>query len=82
MERLKWPNWNSNLFNPKGDTALENVDFFGILFTIIGLSMIISNKMNYDEISKIGLTSISFGLGVLLGLLLTVKIGQRINIGD
>lgn len=81
-ERLKWPNWNTNLFNPKGDTALGNVDFFGTLFAIIGLSMIISNKMNYDEISKIGVTSVSFGLGILFGLLLTIKIGQRIKADD
>lgn len=76
-ERLKWPTWNTNLFNPKGNTALGNIDFFGILFAIIGLAMIISNKMNYDEVSKIGLTSVSFGLGTLFGLLLTIKIGQK-----
>jgi hypothetical protein len=48
-ERLKWPTWNTNLFNPKANTALGNIDFFRILFVIIGLAMFISNKMNYDE---------------------------------
>lgn len=76
-ERLKWPSWNTNLFNPKGVTALGNIDFFGILFAVIGLSMIISNKINYNELSKAGMTSVSFGLGILCGLLITVKIGQR-----
>ncbi|HEY3402459.1 MAG TPA: hypothetical protein VGK59_03670 [Ohtaekwangia sp.] len=81
-ERLKWPNWNTNLFNPKGDTALGNIDFFGTLFAVIGLSMIVSNKVNYDELSKVGMTSVSFGLGILSGLLLTIKFGQRSKTSD
>jgi hypothetical protein len=78
-EKLKWPNWNINLFNPQGDTALGNIDFFGILFATIGLSMIINNKINYNELSKVGMTSVSFGLGILCGLFLTIKIGHRIQ---
>lgn len=76
-ERLRWPDWNSSLFNPTATTAFENIDFFGILFATIGLSMIISNKVNYDETSKVGLTAVSLGLGILCGLRLTIKIGQR-----
>jgi hypothetical protein len=76
-EKLKWPNWSTNLFNPKGNTALENIDFFGILFITIGLSMIISNEINYNELSKAGMTSVFSGLGILCGLFLTIKIGQR-----
>ena len=81
-ERLKWPSWNTNLFNPKGDTAFGNIDFFGTLFAVIGLSMIVSNRVNYDELSKVGMTSVSFGLGILSGLLLTIKLGQRSKAND
>jgi hypothetical protein len=76
---LSWPNWNTSLFNPKSDTTFGNADFFGILFTVTGLAMIVSRKMNYDEVSHVGLTSVSFGVGILTGLLTTIIIGKRLN---
>ena len=78
-ENLKWPNWNVNLFNPQGIAPFGNVDFFGVSFTTIGLAMVVSNKLNYNVISQVGLTSISFGLGILSGLILTIVIGKKIR---
>ena len=76
-ENLKWPRWNTNLFDPKGQPPFGNVDFFGALFTIIGLTMSVSNKLNYNVGSKVGFTSLSFGLGILFGLFLTIILGRR-----
>jgi hypothetical protein len=74
---LKWPHWNTSLFNP--DIPFGNVDFFGIMFASVGLAMIVSNKINYDVVSQAGLTSVSFGLGILFGLLMTLIIGKRMD---
>jgi hypothetical protein len=76
-ENLKWPSWNTRLFNP--NIPFGNVDFFGTMFASVGLAMIVSNKINYDVISQVGLTSVSFGLGILFGLLMTLIIGKRLN---
>lgn len=76
-ENLNWPSWNTSLFNPS--IPFGNVDFFGTMFSSVGLAMIVSNKINYDVISQAGLTSVSFGLGILFGLLMTLIIGKRLN---
>ena len=65
------PNWNDN---PLTLTRPLTFFHFGAYFCLTaGLSMLIGTGIKFQTFSNFGLTSVSFGLGILIGIWLTLK---------
>jgi hypothetical protein len=65
------PTWNDNPLTNKRPISLF---YFGAFFFIaIGLSMLFSTLISFQTLNIFGLTSISFGLGILNGIWITLK---------
>ncbi len=73
--KLSWPKWNNSLFKPSGN-PLANVDFYGLMFLTLGVNIIIQSQTTFGVPSKIGQSSIALGLGMLLGLGITLLINR------
>jgi hypothetical protein len=65
------PNWNDSPLTLK--KPLVMFDFFAYFFLTVGLSMLIGTGIKFHSLSNFGLTSISFGLGIFIGIWLTLK---------
>lgn len=65
------PSWNDNPFNLK--KLLSFYQFGAYFFVVTGLSMIIGTAIRFREFNTFGFMSISFGLGILAGIWLTIK---------
>ena len=65
------PTWNDNPMTLKRPLAFFH--FGAFFFLTIGLSMIIGTGIKFQTLSFFGLTSIAFGLGILIGIWLTLK---------
>jgi hypothetical protein len=63
------PIWNDNPFVMKRPLIMFHT--FSIFFLVSGLSMVIGTGVKYQELNVLGLTAISFGLGMILGIRLT-----------
>lgn len=65
------PTWNDNPFNFK--RPLSFFQFGSYFFFIAGLSMIIGTAIRFHEFNSFGFMNISFGLGIFIGIWITVK---------
>ncbi|MES2558172.1 MAG: hypothetical protein V4590_00415 [Bacteroidota bacterium] len=65
------PHWNDNplLLN----RPLSFFHFGAFFFLTVGCSMLIGTGIKFQTLNSFGLTSISFGLGILTGIWLTLK---------
>ena len=69
-QEIAKPNWNDN---PLIFKRLLSFFYFGAFFFLtVGLSMLIGTAIKFQTISQFGLTSISFGIGILIGINLTL----------
>ena len=64
------PNWNDNPLNFKN--TLTFAQFGAYFFISGGLSMIIGVAIKYHFLSNFGVTTIFFGIGMLIGIRLTL----------
>jgi len=65
------PNWNDNPFDIK--LPLSFFYFGSLLLIAVGLSMILGTGIKYRMLNFFGFTPISFGIGILIGIWLTLK---------
>jgi hypothetical protein len=65
------PTWNDNPLNLK--RPLSFFHFGSFFFMIIGLSMLVGTGIKFHTLSFLALFTISFGLGILIGIWLTLK---------
>lgn len=65
------PTWNDNPLTMK--QPLSFFHFGSFFFLTVGLSMLLGTAIKFQTVSFLGLTAISFGLGILIGIWLTLK---------
>jgi hypothetical protein len=65
------PTWNDNPLTMKRPLSLFH--FGSFFFLTVGLSMLVGTGIKFQTLSFFGLTAISFGLGILIGIWLTLK---------
>ena len=65
------PTWNDNPLTLK--RPLSFFYFSSFFFLTVGLSMLVGTGIKFQTLHFFGLTAISFGLGILLGIWLTLK---------
>lgn len=65
------PTWNDNPLAM--NRPLSFFHFASFFFLTIGLSMLVGTGIKFQTLSFFGLTSISFGLGIFIGIWLTLK---------
>jgi hypothetical protein len=70
-QEITKPTWNDNPLTLKSPITFFH--FGAFFFLIIGLSMIIGTGIKFRTLSFLGLTSISFGIGILIGIWVTLK---------
>jgi hypothetical protein len=68
---LTKPTWNDNPLTLK--RPLSFFHFGSFFFLTVGLSILIGTGIKFQTLSYLGLTSISFGTGILIGIWLTLK---------
>jgi hypothetical protein len=64
--------WNDNPITLK--KPLVMFDFFAYFFIIVGISMLIGTLIKFQLLNKFGLTSISYGFGIFIGIFLSIKL--------
>ena len=72
---IERPTWNDNPMTLK--RPLSFFHFGAFFFLTSGLSMIIGTLIKYQQLNQFGLTTISFGIGILLGILLLLKMTKK-----
>lgn len=72
---IERPSWNDNPLTLK--RPLSFFHFGAFFFLTIGLSMIIGTAIKFQHLSQFGLTAISFGIGILLGIQLLLKMTKK-----
>ncbi len=72
---IERPAWNDNPLTFK--KPLSFFHFGAFFFLTTGLSMIIGTLMKFQQLNQFGLTAISFGVGILLGIQLLLKINKK-----
>ena len=65
------PTWNDNPLKIK--TPLSAFDFYAWFFLTVGVSMILGTAIKFHSFNNFGLTSISFSVGIFIGIQLTLK---------
>jgi hypothetical protein len=70
-QEIKRPNWNDNPLALK--YPLSFFHFGAFFFIIIGFSILIGTGIKFQIINNIGLSSILFGFGILMGNLIVLK---------
>ena len=65
------PDWNDNPLIR--NRPLSYYQFAAIFFLTIGLSMLIGTAIKLQTFNQFALVSISFGVGILIGISLTLK---------
>jgi hypothetical protein len=65
------PTWNDNPLTFKRPLSIFH--FGAFFFLIVGISMIIGTGIKFQTFNFFGLTMISFGVGILIGIWLTLK---------
>jgi len=69
------PTWNDNPLILKKPLSLFH---FGVYFFIaIGVSVVVGAKIKYRVLSHIGLMSVSYGLGIFIGIYLTLLLAKK-----
>lgn len=70
-QQLIKPNWNDNPISLKNSFSF--FQFGAFVFLVIGLSMVIGTWLTFQEVNQFGLTSISIGIGILIGIYLALN---------
>lgn len=70
-QAIEKPNWNDNPITFK--RPLSFYQFTAFFFLVVGLSILIGTVIKYRSFNYFGLSSISFGIGILAGIWLTIK---------
>jgi len=65
------PHWNDNPLILK--RPLSFFHFGAFFFLAVGLSMVIGTAIKFQILSQFGLTSVFFGIGIMIGIILTLK---------
>ncbi|MES2379456.1 MAG: hypothetical protein V4538_00340 [Bacteroidota bacterium] len=65
------PTWNDNPLTLK--RPLSFFHFGSFFFITVGLSILLGSGIKFQMLSFVGLSAISFGLGMLAGIWLTLK---------
>ncbi len=65
------PTWNDNPLTLK--RPLSFFHFSSFFFLIVGLSILLGTGIKFQTISSFGLTCFAFGIGILIGIGLTLK---------
>ncbi len=65
------PHWNDNPLTLK--KPLSFFHFGAFLFLSVGLSMVAGTAIKFQTLNLFGLTAVSFGIGILVGIILTLK---------
>jgi hypothetical protein len=68
---LAKPTWNDNPLTLK--RPLSFFHFGSFFFLTVGLSILFGTGIKFQTLSYLGLTSISFELGILIGIWLTLR---------
>jgi hypothetical protein len=68
---LTKPTWNDNPFTLK--RPLSFFHFGSFFFLTVGLSILIGSGIQLQTLSLLGLSSISFGFGILIGIWMALK---------
>jgi hypothetical protein len=74
--KIEKPTWNHNplhLLKP-----LLFFHFMAVFFISTGISIIIGTLWKYQAFNQFGLSGIFFGIGILLGIELTLKITRKV----
>jgi hypothetical protein len=71
-KKIDKPHWNDNPINTNNRLAVYQ--FWGFFFLSIGASMIIGSLLKFQLLNTFGLTSVLFGIGILLGIFLSLKL--------
>ncbi len=74
------PTWNDNPLDRK--RTLDFFHFASYFFIAVGLSVLIGSAIKYQMFNLLGLTVISFGLGMLIGIWVTLKLMKRKNLRE
>lgn len=69
------PDWNNNPLKLK--KPLTFFQFAAFFFLTVGLSMLIGTAVKYQSFNLFGLTVVSFGIGILIGISLTLKLANK-----
>ena len=69
------PTWNDNPLNLIRPLPL--IHFGAFFFVILGFSVLAGSGLKYQALNPIGLTSISFGFGLFVGIHLTLLLRKR-----
>ncbi len=67
---IAMPTWNDNPLKLK--RPLSFFHFGAYFFIAVGMSVLIGAGIKYNIVSRIGLASIAYGLGMLIGIHLTL----------
>jgi len=70
-QELAKPSWNDNPLTLK--RPLSFFYFGSFFFLTVGFSMLLGTGIHFQTLSYLGLTAISFGVGILTGIWLTLK---------
>jgi hypothetical protein len=65
------PHWNDNPLTLK--RPLSFFQFGAFFFLAVGLSMVIGTAIKFQILNQFGLTSVFFGIGIMIGITLTLK---------
>lgn len=65
------PHWNDNPLKLK--KPLSFFHFGAFFFLAVGLGMIVGTAIKFQNLSQFGLTSLFFGIGILIGIALSLK---------
>ena len=69
------PSWNESPITFK--KPLNMFHFFAVFFIVIGVSMFIGTLIKFQEINETALSSLLFGVGILIGIFLTLRMKKK-----
>lgn len=72
---IEKPSWNDNPLNLI--RPLRFFHFGAIFFLTSGVSMIIGTLIGFQKINLFGLYAISFGLGILIGIKILIRMKEK-----
>lgn len=72
---IERPTWNDNPLTLKRPLSFFHFGAFFLLTS--GLSIIIGTLIKYQQLNQFGLTAISFGIGILSGIKLLLKMTKK-----
>lgn len=71
------PNWNDNPLKLK--QPLSFFHYFSYFFITGGLSMFLGTFIKFQLVNYFGLSTVFYGIGILIGIWLTLKMKKEVN---